>query len=90
MLGGKSLSLVAVIALTSCSFALLANDIDHSGQDFAPSISPDGKYAAYCSYRAKPDDLSEIYIVEVESGGDTHQDVNTMHANLTIEGTYNA
>ena len=71
MLGGKYLPLVYAIAHTLCSSTLLANNADHSGQDFAPSISPNGQHVAYYSYRGNAADLSDIYIVDIGSGVET-------------------
>lgn len=68
MLGGKSFFAVTILALTSMSFSLNATDGDHTGQDFAPSASPDGNFIAYYAYRGEPSDLSDLFIVEVDTG----------------------
>ena len=64
---GKILTAYATLALVVVSPAVTASD-DHSGQDFAPSASPDGREVVYYSYRGQSGDLSDLYIVDLATG----------------------
>ncbi len=68
MPGAKTKTFAIAAGLTASSVSLNASDDDHTGQDFAPSASPDGKYVVYYSYRGSPGDLSDLYITNIATG----------------------
>ena len=56
------------LAILAFSLSLSAEDTGHSGQDFAPSASPDGKQIVYYAYRGQSGDLPDLYIVDRKTG----------------------
>lgn len=62
----RTVKTILVVLLASLSAA--AQDNDHFGQDFAPSLSPDGTQVVYYAYREAPGALPDLYLADVATG----------------------